>query len=208
MGTWQGVLGTIALALGNGGPSGLLYTYIIAYAGFTLVVASMAEMASMAPTSGGQYHWVSEFAPRRVQKLLSYYIGWLSVMGYQIGVTITAFLAGSFIQGLIILNYPETYIPKSYHTTLLAMAITILVAFFNVFLANQLPLIEGIILVLHFAGWLAVVIVLWVLGPRTEAPLVWNNFQDTGGWGSSKLSSHRRTSADNCSQSVSRLLLD
>jgi amino acid transporter len=24
------------------------------------VVASLAEMASMAPTSGGQYHWVSQ----------------------------------------------------------------------------------------------------------------------------------------------------
>jgi choline transport protein len=28
----------------------------------------------MAPTSGGQYHWVSEFAPPGGQKLLSYII--------------------------------------------------------------------------------------------------------------------------------------
>lgn len=59
MGTWEALLGTIALALGNGGPSGLLYTYLASYIGFTAVIASMAEMASMAPTSGGQYHWVS-----------------------------------------------------------------------------------------------------------------------------------------------------
>jgi hypothetical protein len=28
-----------------------------------------------APTSGGQYHWVSEFAPKKHQKFLSYVVG-------------------------------------------------------------------------------------------------------------------------------------
>lgn len=27
------------------------------------------------PTAGGQYHWVSEFAPPKIQKLLSYIVG-------------------------------------------------------------------------------------------------------------------------------------
>ena len=36
---------------------------------------SLAEMASMAPISGGQYHWVSEFAPPKYQKFLSYFTG-------------------------------------------------------------------------------------------------------------------------------------
>ena len=31
--------------------------------------------------SGGQYHWVSEFAPRQYQQFLSYMTGWLSVCG-------------------------------------------------------------------------------------------------------------------------------
>jgi hypothetical protein len=29
------------------------------------------------PTSGGQYHWVSEFAPPKAQKMLSYAVGTL-----------------------------------------------------------------------------------------------------------------------------------
>lgn len=43
-------------------------------------IASMAEMASMAPTTGGQYHWVSEFAPKSAQRELSYVVGWLCVL--------------------------------------------------------------------------------------------------------------------------------
>ena len=37
----------------------------------------MAEMASMAPIAGAQYHWVSEFAPERYQKILSYLTGYI-----------------------------------------------------------------------------------------------------------------------------------
>lgn len=35
-----------------------------------------AEMASMAPIAGAQYHWVSEFAPESSQKFLSYITGY------------------------------------------------------------------------------------------------------------------------------------
>jgi choline transport protein len=59
----------------NGGLAGLFWGYIWTFLGFFTIVMSLAEMASMAPTSGGQYHWVSEFAPRKYQKFLSYMSG-------------------------------------------------------------------------------------------------------------------------------------
>ena len=186
MGTWETLLGTIAFGLGNGGPSGLIYTYIVIFIGFSLVYTSMAEMASMAPTSGGQYHWVSEFAPRRYQKPMSYFIGWLSVLGYQIGATIGGFICGTIIQGLIVLNYPG-YLPhyKRWHGTLMAMAVTFFVAGFNILLAKFLPLVEVVILALHLLGWLAIVITLWVMAPRTPDNLVWDSFVGGDAWGSS-----------------------
>ena len=65
----------IQFALTDGGTAGLIWGYVIVTAGFFLVYLSLSEMASMAPTSGGQYHWVSEFAPRSCQKYLSYITG-------------------------------------------------------------------------------------------------------------------------------------
>src|SRR4051794_9536905 len=59
----------------NGGTAGLIWGYLIVWIGYMLVFATIAEMASMAPTSGGQYHWVSEFAPRSSQKFVSYLVG-------------------------------------------------------------------------------------------------------------------------------------
>ena len=36
---------------------------------------SKSDVCFRAPTSGGQYHWVSEFAPKECQKFLSYITG-------------------------------------------------------------------------------------------------------------------------------------
>jgi len=66
---------TIALPLLNGGTGGAIFVYLGSVIGMFFVIVSMAEMASIAPTSGGQYHWVSEFAPREHQKFLSYLVG-------------------------------------------------------------------------------------------------------------------------------------
>ena len=43
-----------------------------------------------APSSGGQYHWVSEFAPPDMQKVLSYCSGWLSALGIYVDSWYTA----------------------------------------------------------------------------------------------------------------------
>ena len=119
--------------------------------------------------------------------MLSYFIGWFGILGYQIGTTIGAFVAGTMIQGVIILNNPETYTPQRWHGTLIAMAITISVALFNILLANHLPLVEGIILVLHIAGFVAIMVPLWVMAPRTPTSEVWTSFTDANAWGSGNI---------------------
>ena len=65
----------LTFVLIDGGTAGLVWGYIVICIGFWLVYASLGEMASMAPTSGGQYHWVSEFAPPGGQKFLSFITG-------------------------------------------------------------------------------------------------------------------------------------
>ena len=59
MASWEVILSTATLGLTNGGSAGFLYTNLATWLGFIAVYSSMGEMGSMAPTSGGQYHWVS-----------------------------------------------------------------------------------------------------------------------------------------------------
>jgi hypothetical protein len=54
---WEAVLVLFAQGLNNGGTAGVIYSFIVVWIGNFSVFATMCELVSMAPTSGGQYHW-------------------------------------------------------------------------------------------------------------------------------------------------------
>lgn len=65
---WELGIFVISPGLIDGGRSGLIYSTLWNFIGFAPVYLSMAEMASMAPIAGAQYHWVSDSAPESMQK--------------------------------------------------------------------------------------------------------------------------------------------
>ncbi|EGP88117.1 unnamed protein product [Zymoseptoria tritici ST99CH_1A5] len=179
--TWASVLSGVSYALPNGGLPALIYNYVATLVGFGAAILSMAEMASMAPTSGGQYHWVSEFAPKSSQKILSYLVGWFCVLGWQAGIAGQCFTVATQIQGLLVLN-SATYIPQPWHSTLLTIAAASVAVIFNSFFARKLPLLEGLILILLIFGFFGILIPLWVFAPRTPSAAVWTEFTQIAGW--------------------------
>ncbi|EGR44120.1 amino acid transporter [Trichoderma reesei QM6a] len=183
MASWEFSLSVATIGLVNGGTAGFIWMFFVCWMGFLLVNTTMAEMASMAPTSGGQYHWVSEFAPPQHQKFISYLMGWMCVLGWQTSCASSSFIAGTQIQGLAILNYPD-YVPKPWHGTLLTVAVASFSVFFNTVLARKLPLIDALILVIHIFAFFGILVTLWVLSPTANARAVFTNFSDGGGWGS------------------------
>lgn len=85
------------------------------------------------------------------------------------------------------MNYPN-YVPERWHGTLLTFAVASFSVFFNTFLVKKLPLIEGIVLIVHIFGFFAVLVTLWVMGPRGNAHEVFTTFNNYGGWSSDGLS--------------------
>lgn len=57
-------------------------------------------------------------------------------------------MAGTQIQGLMVLNNPS-YGYEAWHGTLLTIAISFFSVVFNTVLVRELPLAEGIVLVIH-----------------------------------------------------------
>ncbi|KAJ5512923.1 hypothetical protein N7463_002475 [Penicillium fimorum] len=207
--TWEAVLFGSSYGLTNGGRGGMIYTYLGGLAGFSFVILSMAEMASIsdvltilddlrpltllydifrAPLSGGQYHWVSEFAPPSSQALLSYITGWICVLGWHTGIAGCCYTVANMMVGVISINYPDTYTYEPWHVTLLVIAVALVALMFNTFLAQKLPLIEGIILIVHCFGFFGILIPLWVLSPKVPASEVFGSIEDRGGWGNNGLS--------------------
>jgi hypothetical protein len=110
------------------------------------------------PSAGGQYHWISELAPRDVQKLLSYIFGWLTVFGWQVGLASVSYAAALQIQSLVILVYPSTNI-VGWQTALMTVAIAMIAVGFNTVLVSKLPTFELVILVARESHHLGISIV-------------------------------------------------
>jgi choline transport protein len=73
--TWEGLLTIFNVGLQDGGPAGLVYGFLFCWAGYTAVVASLAELTSRFPTAGGQYHWTYELAPPKYRNFISWITG-------------------------------------------------------------------------------------------------------------------------------------
>ncbi|KIW24142.1 uncharacterized protein PV07_09874 [Cladophialophora immunda] len=182
MATWEFVLVSLALGLVNGGFAGLFWTFIGTILCYSTVVASLAEMESMAPTSGGQYHWVSEFAPSHYQKFLSYSAGWMSTLGWLASCASGVFVCSTLIEVLIEISDVDFVFPN-WQYTLISIALLVITIFFNTWGATTLPMIETISLVGHILGFLVTIIPLWVMCPKNSAKDVFATFVDNGGWG-------------------------
>lgn len=145
-----------------------------------MLTSYSAEMASMAPTSGGQYHWVSEFAPPSLQKPLSYVVGWCCCLGWIAGVpsccvqlagmvTTVSHLARAgrcdteHLQ-MVLLVHPNADVNQLWQATLLLFCFIVMAAAFNIFFAQHLPLAEGIILFAHIFGFFVFLLAFWILG--------------------------------------------
>lgn len=55
MASYEFILVSLSVGLSNGGFAGLFWCFITTVLCYATIVASLAEMASMAPTAGGQY---------------------------------------------------------------------------------------------------------------------------------------------------------
>ncbi|KAL4815125.1 amino acid/polyamine transporter I [Aspergillus spinulosporus] len=185
--TWEFVLISNTEGLENGGLAGMCWSMIWTFVGFGFIIASLSEMASMAPTSGGQYHWVSEFASPRYQKFLSYLTGWMSVLAWQAGSASGSFLTGTIIQGLITIRNPD-YSPENWHGTLFVFAMIFVIYIFNVYASDAMPVLNNLLMIFHVLSWCAILIVLWAMAPHRTAKSVFTEWSNQGGWSSIGLS--------------------
>ncbi|KAK2766787.1 hypothetical protein FQN54_006101 [Arachnomyces sp. PD_36] len=178
---WEFTVFNVTSGLTNGGIPMLVYAIMWNFVGFCPIYLSMAEMASMAPIAGAQYHWVSEFAPENLQRGLSYLTGWTSTLAWQAGNAQGVFLVGTIIQ-IIISLYDDLYTFPQWHTTLLAMAAVGIAFVGNTFGSKYLHLWQNVVFTVHILAYLGFLIPIWVNAPRASSSQVWSEFTFSGGW--------------------------
>lgn len=184
MATWEALGGTMGQALVSGGPVSLVYGFIASFIGNMATSMSLAEAAAMWPSAGGQYQFVAELSPPSIRSGVSWYCGWLSVLGW-ISFTASAPAASSnLVMGLVSLNYPD-FVVKTWHSSMVFWAITLIALGFNLYGNRILPYLQNFICALHVGFFFAIFIATLALNPeKNSASFVFTEFRNSTGWSS------------------------
>ncbi|KAK8118007.1 amino acid/polyamine transporter I [Apiospora kogelbergensis] len=187
--TWEGSLFLFTSGLQNGGPSGIIYGFILVWIGQLSLVATLAEMASMAPTSGGQYHWVCMLAPPAYQKSFGYITGWMALIGWQAALASSGLLAGTQVQSIVSLTHPEYRgTMQTWQSTLILWAVLVLIYVINVAFTTLFAKFEGLSFIIHILGFFGIIFPLAFLSEHASAEDVFGSFSNVGGWQTQGLS--------------------
>lgn len=157
------------------------FGYFIVITGVLCQVASMAEMASVQPIAGAQYHWTHYLAPPQHRRFITWMQGWITWFSWISLLAGVANIAALMIQALVIASYPD-YVPHGWHVTLIIYALLIVQGLMNQYAFWTIPWIELVSGLLHVIMWIVFVSVLVTLAPRHSANFVFLEKSALSGW--------------------------
>ncbi|KAI0835920.1 amino acid transporter [Hypoxylon sp. FL0890] len=184
--SWEGILVTSVPTFLSGGSGGVVWAFLIGWVGVTSVYASVAELASAAPTAGGQYHWVAMMAPDSCANFLSYLTAWLTTLAWQAIAITTSYSVATIIQGIVVLAEPS-YVAIPWHTVLIMWAAAVFSVLVNSTTGRVLAKFEGLVLILHLTGFFGVLVPMVYFAPHNAPSDVFTTFTNNGGWSTQAL---------------------
>ncbi|KAI0976248.1 putative GABA transporter [Xylaria arbuscula] len=178
--TWEGILLSSVPSLLTAGPAAVIWGFVIDWIGVASVYIVIAELASAAPTAGGQYHWVALMAPKSCANFLAYLSGWLTTLSWEATAITTSYLTATTLQGIAALAN-EAYVPQAWQTLLIMWASALFASSMN-FTGRLLAKFEGLILVLHLVGFIGVLVPLVYFAQHNDSSFVFELLYNNGGW--------------------------
>ncbi|KAJ5375252.1 hypothetical protein N7517_007258 [Penicillium concentricum] len=183
--SWAGMAGTVSLAISQGGPVTLVYGPILTLILIGACALTLAELASVYPTAGGQYHWTSILAPKSINRALSYCCGMTNMFSWIAICTGIAIIPAQLIVGIALFYNPD-YTPQAWHYFLIYQAINGLVLLYNIILLKRSLWIHDIAFFATLASFFVITITCLARSSSNYQPSinVWGTFVNDSGWSS------------------------
>ncbi|KAB8219530.1 hypothetical protein BDV33DRAFT_191989 [Aspergillus novoparasiticus] len=136
--SWAGIAGSLQLAILAGGPATLVYSIIVAATAYLAIAASLAELAAVYPTAGGQYHIASILAPEQWRQGVSYTCGLLALFSWLvIGVSVTS-IAAQQLMALVATSLSD-FVPQPWHIFFVYQGLALFAIIYNTFFLKKNP---------------------------------------------------------------------
>lgn len=134
--SWVAIASSFAIAIQSGGALSLLYGIITVAVAMLFTGLTLAELASVYPTAGGQYHFTSIMAPSRWARELSYFSGLAAIFAW-ITLVASICLATTKMIMAIAIRWSPTYEPQRWHYFLVYQGFNAAIVLYNIFLTNR-----------------------------------------------------------------------
>lgn len=136
--SWIAIATSLAIAISAGGTVTVIYGIVVISFSYGAIGITLAELASVYPTAGGQYHFASILSPHRFNRAISYICGLAAVTSW-------IFLAAAItiLSSQLLLTVPsfyiETYTAEPWHYFLVFQAINAIMLAYNIFCLKKAP---------------------------------------------------------------------
>jgi choline transport protein len=187
--TWTAIGGSIAVAIYNGGPPGVLYEFIAVSVFYWLIAASIAELASSIPSSAGVYHWASIVSGPRKGRVAGFLAGWWNFLAWIFGAASMSAICGNQTVAMYALLHPE-FVPQAWHVFVSYLLNTWLCCAIVLFFNRGLPKVGHAGGILILVGVLVTIVVCAVVpskqgveeGGYATGEQVWREWSNGTGW--------------------------
>lgn len=136
--SWAGISASLQIALLQGGPATLLYGLFVSTTLYMSIALTMAELASVYPTAGGQYHFASILAPRSINRGVSYACALLTMLSWVAIGSAVLMIPSSQILAFVQFHHPN-FVLKSWHYFLVYQAFGLIPLAYNILALKKLP---------------------------------------------------------------------
>lgn len=180
--SWAGLSASLQIVLLQGGPVTLLYGMFISTFATFADALTLAELASVYPTAGGQYHFVSILCPEKITLFTSYFCGIFSIFSWIAIGSAVLIIPAEQISALAS-TYNTDYEPKDWHKFLMYQAMLLLVLISNTFFLRRSPKFHDIGFATTITLFIVTSITLLVRSnPKAPSSFVWTTFINQTGW--------------------------
>ncbi|KAK5987877.1 Choline transport protein [Cladobotryum mycophilum] len=147
---------------------------------YGMAAVTLAELASVYPTAGGQYHFVSVLAPKRFNKSLSYACGVIATVSFIAGAASCCSVVSTSLWAFA--AHYTGYVPESWHLFLMYQAANAFATMYNLFLLKRTNWIHDAAFLFSLASFLTISITCLVTADKQPSQKVWTDFEPNTGW--------------------------
>ncbi|KAK7676346.1 hypothetical protein QCA50_020687 [Cerrena zonata] len=179
------IASVLVYALPNGGPTALVWGWLICSIFLIFVAMSLAELGSAAPTSGGLYYWSHRYAPPRWKNLLSWICGYSNTIGNIAGIASIDWGCAVQLMAAVSIGSDMTFIPTTGQIFGVYAALIVSHVCIASLATSVVARLQGVYIVLNVLLCFAIIIALPAATPgqfKNSAKYAFSGFSNLYGW--------------------------